>query len=793
MVSVSKVCSASLIFLALAATSKGDFYSWIGSSSDPNDPNNWSSSTPGSLPGLLDDIYINTNGGSFSTPILTASLSNSNATVADSIFDLGGNTYTAFNTFTAYGTATIQNGTLNAADLRFDGTADGATFDGVSITATNTYINNVNTATFSNSTGSLGTLSMSPGSAVSTLTFNNFSNLSAVDSTINGSTLSIDLSTVSFTRSDPSSAYTNSLRLAQSTANVNGDLNTDGLVVDGSTFFVGRTGNWVDTKPEVTAGTQTLNTVTNGSIEIQGTANLSGGLSLGQATFASTSDTNSLNINHGGSLTAKYIRNGQNFADGASNTTIVVDNGTLNLERLDFAGSTSTAANSASLTIKNGATANIDSLVISPQGSSPFDSSVVVDSATLNSSTYIGIAGAGAGTQPSLTVTNGTLNAAVLSITEGASFSSTNSNLTFGEIDLYGFNNTPNFTATGGSIDLKSATPATKNVRIGANSGNMTFNAVNLYSSNGSTLFFNPGSISTVATSSIKFNNTNFNASAAISVGGNAAGSSTLTLNNSNLILNDSVVGPFSRGTVTVGNGLQGKAFLNSSSINTWRFTAGSGSGSNAAVELHDSSITARASTFSTSLPGAINIGIGAGIAKLEMWNSALNGDIVYVGANGTLKGDGTINNNPLGSATATLINDGLIQPGHSPGTITVNGNLVNNGIIEMEVDLANPANYDHISVTGNMLFGGTLRLRAIGTGTFNPALKYNFFQAGSYTGLFSNFDIDPAFGITSSAFSFKDGYYGINPGANAVPEPGSMLALAVGAAAAVRRKRKVS
>lgn len=131
----------------------------------------------------------------------------------------------------------------------------------------------------------------------------------------------------------------------------------------------------------------------------------------------------------------------------------------------------------------------------------------------------------------------------------------------------------------------------------------------------------------------------------------------------------------------------------------------------------------AAAATFSNGLSGAgsfvksgtgqlgfaNNFGIGA--LNLMAGRTLINvqaSSNVTVGSNATLDGTGRIIGN--------LTNNGLIAPGNSIGTLTVQGNYTHasTGILEIEFDAA--GNIDLLDVTGNAnINGGTLRFVSIG------------------------------------------------------------------------------
>nr|WP_320190926.1 hypothetical protein [uncultured Desulfobacter sp.] len=75
-----------------------------------------------------------------------------------------------------------------------------------------------------------------------------------------------------------------------------------------------------------------------------------------------------------------------------------------------------------------------------------------------------------------------------------------------------------------------------------------------------------------------------------------------------------------------------------------------------------------------------------------------VNAGQVTLYASGTLKGDGTINGN-------VYVRGGVIAPGNSPGTLTINGDLeVIRG--SMEIEIASSDSYDFFDVSGDIYIG---------------------------------------------------------------------------------------
>lgn len=125
---------------------------------------------------------------------------------------------------------------------------------------------------------------------------------------------------------------------------------------------------------------------------------------------------------------------------------------------------------------------------------------------------------------------------------------------------------------------------------------------------------------------------------------------------------------------------------------------------------------------------GATTIAQG-GIALL---NSSLAATTVASGAQ--LSGNGTIRGN--------LTNQGLLSPGTSPGTVTVNGNYVQAATGNYLVEFASASSFDRLIVNGTAQLGGTLTITGIGN--YVPAVGQSFTilnATGGVSGTFSAVD----------------------------------------------------
>jgi hypothetical protein len=175
---------------------------------------------------------------------------------------------------------------------------------------------------------------------------------------------------------------------------------------------------------------------------------------------------------------------------------------------------------------------------------------------------------------------------------------------------------------------------------------------------------------------------------------------------------------------------------------------------------------------------------------------SALNGSQINTKAGTTTTFNGSFNQQvgaSLGGGGTFVFNGGY-SPGNSPGSVTVNGDVVfgdaNVALFEIG-GLAQGTQYDHLTVNGNLTFGGTLQLSFIDGYTGNAGDTFDLFDFTSSSGAFSQIvvlsPLGNGFGYTYDGAS---GVLTVIP----VPEPESyaMLALGLGVISVFSRRKKI-
>ena len=119
----------------------------------------------------------------------------------------------------------------------------------------------------------------------------------------------------------------------------------------------------------------------------------------------------------------------------------------------------------------------------------------------------------------------------------------------------------------------------------------------------------------------------------------------------------------------------------------------------------------------------------------------------------GGCDGSGSINGDVI---IGTKVGPAIINPGHSPGKITINGNLTEGATAMLKIEVAGVAtpgiDYDQIAVTGTARLGGALRVTSINGFTPTVADTIVPLTAGSITGKFGSVNAPVSYGATALA-----------------------------------------
>jgi autotransporter-associated beta strand protein len=116
---------------------------------------------------------------------------------------------------------------------------------------------------------------------------------------------------------------------------------------------------------------------------------------------------------------------------------------------------------------------------------------------------------------------------------------------------------------------------------------------------------------------------------------------------------------------------------------------------------------------------------ISAGALRLD--GGRIGNATVTAGAR--LTGNGTVQ--------GSLQNAGLVSPGNSPGTITVQGDFTQTAAGTLAIEFAAPTSYDHLAVSGTATLGGTLQLTGLAGFVPVGSGQLDFLTAAAVTGQF--------------------------------------------------------
>lgn len=401
-----------------------------------------------------------------------------------------------------------------------------------------------------------------------------------------------------------------------------------------------------------------------------------------------------------------------------------------------------------------------------------------------------------------------TLNGGTLSYSGSATISSNNLALNIAANSVLEVTNSAATLRSGGA--LSGSGQLTINgpgvVALGQNAANATYGngfTGDILVSNGATLSLrNPNSMGSDA-------------------GGTATG--TTTIQNGGTLMLD----PFSQtnvsfnsetiafqGTSTLTNRLNGQSSL------TTAITGSLSTAGTLTVNTREDVLTANPVSLELSGAitgnGGIHFGTTGGRAGTYIVSNNSNG---YLGAtnvkSGTLVVNGNISTSSLttvesgaalgGSGTVgdlSILAGGSLNPGNSPGQITVDGNYSQAGTLNIEVNgLTAGTQHDQVNVLGTVTLSGILNASFSGFTPANGNLIFILLNdgadavSGAFSGLSQN-SVVAAFGGFDWKISYTaDSGGGFFTGGNdvalmAVPEPGAALIGGLGCLALLRRRR---
>ena len=166
------------------------------------------------------------------------------------------------------------------------------------------------------------------------------------------------------------------------------------------------------------------------------------------------------------------------------------------------------------------------------------------------------------------------------------------------------------------------------------------------------------------------------------------------------------------------------------------------------------------------------------GLTKISPGSITLTAAHTYTGNTaineGTLILDGSLRSanvliNPggqlagIGTAFGHVVNNGVLSPGHSPGTFTIGGNYTqqSGGTLVIEIAGKNPGEHDLVVVGGQAALDGTLRLVNVNGQRFKVGDKVTFLTAaGGVSGKFAN--VENPFAIKGTILT-SDVFYHAN------------------------------
>lgn len=197
---------------------------------------------------------------------------------------------------------------------------------------------------------------------------------------------------------------------------------------------------------------------------------------------------------------------------------------------------------------------------------------------------------------------------------------------------------------------------------------------------------------------------------------------------------------------------------------------------------------------------GTTTVGGGAG-SKLIVNGNISTSVLTTVQTGATLGGSGTV-------GALTINSGGIFSPGNSPGITTVNGNYIQNGTLQVEIEGGTAGNgngfHDQVVVNGTVTLNSLLTLTTF-TGTYaannllfillndgTDAISGTFtgLAQGASVGTYAGFDWQISYTGDSTGPAFTGGNDVVLLAVTAIPEPSAALLGALGLLMLLRRRR---
>ena len=465
---------------------------------------------------------------------------------------------------------------------------------------------------------------------------------------------------------------------------------TSGSLVISNDMWIGQTGS--GSPPVVGNGNGTLNLSGTGIVNVGGTIWLAG----------DAGSIGTINIGTGGATVGTLIAGEINGGDGTA---------TVNFNYTGAQTYNNNFTGTVSITKAGAGTLNLT-------GTNTYSGGTTLNAGTLQAS------GSALGTG-AVTLNGGTLaptgnlnisalkwNGGSISLSLGTSTYVVNSSgsLTLGGGGTFAFTAGAGFA---GNTSYEVLTAANLNDSMiglfSANTLSISGTATNaIFSRTGSGLYVDYATSSSTYTAS---GSTTISGSGTTTVGGvNFTGGSTTTIASGSLL-------SVASGSIAMG---AGTSYANGSTISSPGDMAVTGGG------------TLRG-TSNLTAGGNITVGSGAVLA--------MDGTLTPQGGTlGVLSG-GTLGGNTI--VAGNMNNAGTLSPGHSPGTVTVNGNFVQQSGGTFQLQVQSSTIFDRLFVTGSATLAGTLQVQSWAGHQFAFGEAVPFIQAGSITGTFSSIQME--------------------------------------------------